>query len=434
MSHTSQQAPESDVSPEPPKGLFAYRGFMLLWAGQTVSMLGSNVSTVVVPLIAVVTLRATAFDVGLLNFVQTVPFLILSLFIGVLVDRVSRRRLLVTADFGRAIAMGAIPVLAAFGVLNMTILYVCVLVAGVLTVVFDLSYFAHTPSLLPQDLLLTGNSRLELSRQVTALAGPGLAGALIAVVTIPFVVALDAASYVVSVISLLMIRTREADPEPQPKPTPRHVFREIGLGIRALFGNRYLRPVLLNAAAFNLFSQVILTLFVLYATRDLGIAPGWIGLIFASGALGGVVGSSLVRRAVGRFRFGTVFLLSMIIVRASLPFVGLVGGSHAVKIGLFCVIWFATLFGLVTSNACVTTLRQVVVPSEKRGRVNGAYRSISYGVIPLGALLAGVLASVTGVGDAIAIAGACLPFSLLFVIFSPVMRLKKVGEAAEYSV
>lgn len=430
----SQQVTKSDVSPHASKGLLAYRGFMLLWTGQTVSLLGSNVSTVVVPLIAVVTLRATAFEIGLLNFVQTVPFLILSLFIGVLVDRVRRRPLLVTADFGRAIAMGAIPLLAAFSLLNMAILYVCVLIAGVLTVVFDLSYFAYTPSLIPGDLLLSGNSRLELSKQVSALAGPGLAGAAIAVIRIPFVVALDAASYLVSAISLLMIRTRESEPEPTAKPAPRHVFREIGLGIRAVFGNRYLRPVLLNAAAFNLFSQVILTLFVLYATRDEGIAPGWIGLIFAAGALGGVVGSSLIGRAVGRFRFGTVFLLSMTVVRASLPFVAVVGGPHPVMICCFAAIWFATLFGLVTSNACVTTLRQTVVPNEKRGRINGAYRSISYGVIPLGSLLAGFLASVAGVGNAIAIAGACLPLSLLFVIFSPVMRLNKVGEAANYSV
>jgi MFS family permease len=433
MSHeTVQIAPVEPGEPvaEVPQRLRAHRSFMLLWAGQSVSMLGSSVSTVVLPLVAVVSLNATGFQVGLLGFLQTLPFLVLSLFIGVVVDRVRRRPLLIAADFGRAVAVGAIPLLALVGGLNMGALYLCVLAVGVLTVIFELAYFAYTPRLLPEKLLLAGNSRLELSNHVTGFVGPGLAGAAITIVRIPFVLALDAVSYLVSAACLLIIRDAEPPPKPSNKATPGQVLTEIGQGLRALFGSRYLRPVVLNATAYNLSAQMILTLFILYATRHLHIAPGWIGLIFACGALGGVAGSSVINRAVSRYRFGPTFLASMAIVRVALPLVALVGGSMPLLVGGFAAIWFVTLFGLVASNACVMTLRQVAVPDELRGRMNAGYRALSFGGIPLGALLAGVLASMIGVHQTIVVAAILVPLSLLFVIFSPVPWMKEATDAA----
>jgi MFS family permease len=402
---------------------------MLLWAGQSVSMLGTSVSTVIVPLVAVVTLQATAFQVGLLNFAQLAPAVVVSLFIGVLVDRVRRRPLLVGADLGRAVVVGAIPLLALAGLLNIWILYGCALVAGVLAVIFNLSYFAYTPHLLPRELLLEGNTRLQLSSQVTSLMGPGIAGALIAVIRIPYIVTLDAVSYLVSAISLIMIRK----PEPAParvEKTERRILREIGLGLRVTFGDRYLRPVVLNAAAFNMCSQVILTLFVLFATRTLGLAPGWIGLIFAAGALGGTAGSIATGRLVRRFRFGPAFVASMVVTRVALPLTALAHGPKPALIAEFAVIWFVTMLGLVASNAMVVTLRQHAVPDQLRGRTNAAYLTLSFGVAPFGALAAGILASAFGVRPAIGVAAVLIPLSLLFIVFSPVPRMKDVAEAA----
>lgn len=412
-----------------PKRLRQHRSFMLLWAGQSVSMLGTSVSTVAIPLVAVVSLHASPFEVGMLSFLQTLPFLLLSFFIGVLVDRVRRRPLLITADFGRTVAIGLIPLLAFADVLNIGSLYLCVLAAGILTVVFDLAYFAHTPLLLPEELLLEGNSRLELSNQTAGLLGPGIAGVAITIIRIPFVVALDAISYLVSAVSLLMIRTPEPLPPPSDKPYPRQVLREIGEGTRTLFSNPYLRPVTLNATAYNLAAQMILTLFVLYATRDRHLAPGWIGLIFAVGSLGGVAGSAAIRRVVNRFKFGPTFIATMLIVRVALPLVAVVGGPEPVLICGFAAIWFVTLFGLVASNACVMTLRQVAVPNELRGRMNAAYRALSFGAIPLGALLAGVLANSIHVYPTIVVAAILVPLSILFVIFSPVPRMNKATDA-----
>jgi MFS family permease len=426
----SSEAKHDTVVDAHPKRLRQQRSFMLLWAGQSVSMLGTSVSTVAIPLVAVVSLHASPFEVGMLSFLQTLPFLLLSLFIGVLVDRVRRRPLLITADFGRTVAIGLIPVLTFADVLNIGSLYLCVLAAGILTVVFDLAYFAYTPLLLPEELLLTGNSRLELSNQTAGLLGPGIAGVAITIIRIPFVVTLDAISYLVSAVSLLMIRTPETRPHPLDKPHPRRVLREIGEGTRALFSNPYLRPVALNATAYNLSAQMILTLFVLYATRDLHLAPGWIGLIFAVGSLGGVAGSAAIRRVVDRFRFGPTFIATMAIVRVALPLVAVVGGPKPVLICGFAAIWFVTLFGLVASNACVMTLRQVAVSNELRGRMNAAYRTVSFGAIPLGALLAGVLASSIHVYPTIVVAAILVPLSILFVIFSPVARMNKATDAA----
>jgi|HubBroStandDraft_6_1064221.scaffolds.fasta_scaffold106351_2 MFS family permease len=425
MTQQTARTPEA----EKPAALRAHRAFMLLWAGQSVSMLGSSVSNVVVPLMAAVTLRATVFQVGLLNFVQLAPSVVLMLFIGVLVDRVRRRPLLIGADLGRVVVVGAIPLLALAGVLNIWILSVCALVAGVLAVVFNLSYFAYTPHVLPRELLLEGNSRMQLTQQVTGLMGPGIASALIAVIRIPYIVTLDAFSYLVSALSLIMIRK----PEPAParrEGEERRVLHEIGEGLRVTFGNRYLRPVVLNAAAFNLCSQVILTLFVFFATRTLGLAAGWIGLVFAAGALGGTAGSVVIGRVARRSRFGPTFVGSMVLTRVALPLTALVHGPKPVLIAEFTAIWFVALFGLVASNAMVVTLRQHAVPNKLRGRTNAAYQTLSFGVAPLGALAAGLLASAVGVRPTLGIAAVLIPLSLLFIVFSPVPRMKDVKEAA----
>jgi MFS family permease len=407
-----------------------HRDFNLLWVGQSVSMLGSSVSSVALPITAVIFLQATAFQVGLLTFMESVAYLPLSLFAGVLVDRLYRRPLMIISDLGRGVVIGLIPVLALADVLNMETLYACVLVAGVLTVLFDIAYQAFVPSLLPESLLIRGNGRLELSRHVTGLAGPGIAGAAIAAFQAPLVIAADAVSYLVSAVSLLLIRKREPAPGPSSRPAPRQVLSDIWEGIDAVFGNRYIRPVALNATAFNFLSQMILTLFVLYATRDMGVPAGWIGLIFTAGSLGGVAGSLLIGRAIDRFTFGPSFLGGMILMRAALLCIGLVRGPQPVVIAGFTVLWFVAMLGLVASNTCVVTLRQVAVPDRLRGRMNAAYRTLTLGVTPLAALVAGILGEAIDVRTTILTAGLLMPFPLLWVIFSPVARMRQATDAA----
>jgi MFS family permease len=414
----------------PAPTLTRHADFNRLWVGQTISMLGSNVATVALPITAVIYLQATAAQVGLLTFMGSVAFLPLSLFAGVLVDRFPRRPALIVSDLSRAAVIGVIPVLALTGGLSMGVLYVCVLVSGIFTVVFDIAYQAYLPSVLPQSLLMGGNSRLELSRQVTSVAAPGIAGAALTVLKAPAVLAADAISYLASALSLLLIRTPEPPLAPVTRPGAKQVFIDIWQGIHAVFANRYIRPVLISATTFNLLSQIILTLFILYAIRDLGLAPFWIGVIFAAGGAGGVVGSVLVNRAVERFGFGPTFVASTVIVRAGLLSVAFVRGPQPALVAGFVAIWFFTLLGLVASNAGAVTVRQIAMPNALRGRMTAAFRTFSFGVIPLGALLAGLLGQAIGVHTTILLAGLLMPFTLLWVIFSPIASMKKATEAA----
>ncbi|MFJ2955492.1 MFS transporter [Streptomyces sp. NPDC087270] len=407
--------------------------FLRLWTGQSISTLGSSISSVALPLVAVVTLGASTMQISVLTFLQTLPALPLSLFVGVLVDRVSPLRLLIVSDLGRGVAVGAIPVLAYAGLLRVEVMYVCMFVIGVLSTVFDISYGAYLPRLLPQSLLIAANSRMELTRNVLSLTGKGVAGAAIAVMRIPFVVAADALSYFCSALSLVLIRRRSADPSGSPspaRPAPRQVIREIREGVTAVFGNRYLRPVTVNAALSNFLTQVVLTLFVLYATRDLGLSGGWIGLVFAGGSVGGVVSSLLLPRLVERFGYGRAFLGFMVCLRAGLLCVGLVHGPQPLLIAGLTVLWFVSLLGLVGSNICLAALRQVAVPDELRGRANAAIITLIAGVTPLGAILAGVLGSAIGAHRTILGVTLLMPLPLLLVVFSPIRRLVSVTETA----
>jgi MFS family permease len=407
-----------------------YPDFMRLWLAQSVSMLGTSISSVALPLLAVVTLNASAMQVGLLNFAQTLPALPLALFVGVLVDRVRRRRLLICADLGRGVAIGLVPVLALAGALRIEMLYVCMFVVGVLSILFDVAYSAYTPRLLPQSLLVRGNSRLELSRNILSLAGKGIAGAAVSVLRIPLVVALDAVSYLWSAVSLALIRTPDERPAPVADPSLRGVVTEIREGVTTLIRNRYLWPVAVNAAAANFLTQIVLTLFVLYATRDLGLAAGWLGLIFAAGSVGGIAASTLVPRMVDGLGYGRAFMALMITLRVGLVGVGLLSARGPVLIIVLSLLWFVALFGLVGSNICFATLRQVAIRDELRGRVNAALVTMTLGVTPLGSLAAGFLGEGLGARTTVLVASLLMPLPLLLVLFSPVPRLRSVTEAA----
>src|SRR5919204_6968169 len=214
-----------------PGGLWRHREFVKLWTGQTISRLGSEISQLAIPLAAALVLHASPAQMGLLGAFEFAPFLLLSLFAGVWVDRVHRRPVLIVADVGRAIFLGSIPVAAILGVLRIEQLYVVGLLTGVLTVFFDVAYQAYLPVLVSREHLVEGNSKLEVSRSVAQIAGPGLAGGLVQAITAPMAILLDAVSFLVSALSLGLIRT----PEPVPvRDGRRRVRAEIGEGLRVV--------------------------------------------------------------------------------------------------------------------------------------------------------------------------------------------------------
>ncbi|HUY99078.1 MAG TPA: MFS transporter [Thermomicrobiaceae bacterium] len=260
-----------------PGGLWRHPDFLKLWVGETVSLLGSQVTLLALPLTAVLTLHANAAQMGYLTAIQLAPSLLAGLFAGVWIDRVRRRPIMIAADLGRFALLLGIPLLAVAGRLGMAGLYPIAFLVGILTVCFDVAYQAFLPSLVGREQLVEGNARLEVSRSGALIAGPGLAGLLVGLVTAPFAIAADAASFLGSALFLLGIRTPE--PVPVDHGTSRGTRREIAEGLGIVLGNPLLRAIAGSTGTSNLFSSAISAIVILYATRNLGIGPGLLGLI-----------------------------------------------------------------------------------------------------------------------------------------------------------
>jgi MFS family permease len=404
-------------------GLWLHREFVKLWTGQTISQFGTQVSMLAIPLTAALVLNASAAQMGLLGAFEFAPFLLLSLFAGVWVDRMLRRPILIVADVGRTVLLASIPLAALLKVLTMEQLYVVALLTGVLTVFFDVAYQSYLPVLVSREHLVEGNSKLEVSRSVAQIAGPGIAGALVQLVTAPIAVALDALSYVASVISLLFINV----PEPPPKRESeqnRSIWTELREGLDVVLGNPLLRSIAGCTAHSNLFGNAMQAVYVLYITRELGLQPATIGLIFATFGPGALLGSLLAGAAARRFGLGRTIVASIALAGLANLLVPLASGPPVLMVGMLMA---AAFFGGVANpvyNINQVSLRQAITPDHLQGRMNASMRFIVWGTIPIGALLGGALGQVFGLWPTIAAMVLAEMLAPAWVLFSPVRELK----------
>jgi hypothetical protein len=281
--------------------------FLKFWVGQSVSLVGSEVSQLAMPLLAVLSLGASPGEMGVLRAVTFAPYL-LSLPVGVLVDRIRRRPVLIGVDLLRrrpvligvdllgALLLGSIPLAAVLGVLAMPQLYVVAALSGALTLVFGVAYAAYLPGLVSSSSLMEANARLELSRSAAHAGGPGLAGALVQAFSASAAILADAISFAVSAVGLWWIRM----PEPAPRPTHgQPMWPDIVEGLRVVIRNPVLRATTLGSMTWNLFSGGVLdAIYVLYLSRELQLAPGQVATRFVTSGLAGV-GGALVWPRVG---------------------------------------------------------------------------------------------------------------------------------------
>ena len=288
MSGTDHPVPEAPR--ERPPGLWRHRDFLLLWSGQAVSELGSAVTLLAVPLIAVVLLHASTFSVGLLATASTLPFLIIALPAGLVVDRLAKRPMLIACDASRLVVIGSVPVAAAAGVLTMAQLFVVALVAGILTVFFDVAYQSYLPALIRADQLADGNGKLSVTQSFAQVAGPGLGGALFGLLRAG-ALTVDAISYGVSTLSLLLIRTREpAIERPAGDGGERPKLRtEIFAGLNFVVRHPVLRKIAACTGTANFFGSIVFALEIIFLIRVLHVRPAYTGLIVAAGSIGGIV-------------------------------------------------------------------------------------------------------------------------------------------------
>lgn len=408
-------------APEPPRGLWHHRDFRRLWAGQTVSLLGSRVTELALPVTAIVLLDAGPAQLGLLNSAQYLPVLCVTLFAGVLADRVRRRPLLIAANLGRASILTAVPLLAWLGGLGVWALCAVAFATGVLTALFDVAYQAYVPSLVAKEQLVEGNSKLQGSRSVAETAGQGLGGTLIQVLTAPVAILVDCLGYLFGAVMLLRIRTPETRPV-RPDGARASVRKEIAAGLRMTLHSRLLRVIMLHASLYNLLWDVVLVVFPLYGIRELHLGPAGLGVIIAVGSLGAFGGALSAGRLGARLGVGRTMVLGMVVASAStllLPLAPASGGGHL----LLGAGYVLNGFGIAVFNIHSITLRQATVPAELIGRVSATFRFLTWAVIPLGGLLGGLLASAVGPRAALAVtAGGLTAAALVFLCSRTAVR------------
>jgi MFS family permease len=423
--------PAAARSPGRP-GLWRHRDFLLLWTGQSVSEVGSAVTMIAVPLTAVVVLRASVFQIGLLSAATTIPFLLIALPAGLVVDRLAKRRLMIGCDAARMLIIGSVPVAAWLGDLTLFQLYAVALAAGVLTVFFDVAYQSYTPALIERDQLPDGNGKLAATQSFAQVAGPGLGGALFGLLRAGALTA-DAASYAISTISLLLIRTREVSTRPDPAAsTVRPRLRtEIFAGLSFVVRHPVLRKIAACTATSNLFSAMAFTLQIIFLVRVLHVRPGYTGLLFAIGSLGGVAAGILsgrLTRWIGSARIIWVSILSFGAFGLLMPL-----AEPGWRLALFAAGVAGFSFAGVLYNIAQLSFRQAICPPGLLGRMNAAVRWIVWGTLPLGGLIGGTLGSLLGVRATIWIGVSGSWAAGFWVLFSPLRHLRDVpGPGEQY--
>jgi MFS family permease len=404
-------------------GLWRHPEFVKLWTGQTISQFGTQVSQLAIPLTGALVLNASPAQMGLLGAFEFAPFLLLSLFAGVWVDRMSRRPILIVADIGRAVLLGSIPLAAFLGVLHIEQLYAVGLLAGVLTVFFDVAYQSYLPVLVRRDHLVEGNSKLEVSHSVAQIAGPGIAGGLVQVVTAPIAVIVDALSYIASVASLLLIHTSEPAPAPH-EDNAGSIWRELREGLVVVVGNPLLRSIAGCTGTSNLFSNAIQAIFVLYITRELGLQPAVIGLIFAASGPGALLGAVFAGGAARRFGLGSTILGSVALNELANLLIPLAAGPPVALAAMLMAWGFLTGLSNPIYNINQVSLRQAITPDRVQGRMNASMRFIVWGTIPVGALLGGALGQAFGLWPTLVAMALCSLLAPVWVLLSPVRQLR----------
>jgi MFS family permease len=406
-------------------GLLRHRDFRRLWGGETVSELGSQVSLLAIPLLAVRTLHATTFEMGLLTAAATAAFLVVGLPAGVWVDRMRKRRVMIGADLGRVLALGSVPIAYAVGGLTLAQLFVVTLVSGILTVFFDVAYQSYLPTLVGREHLVEGNAKLTGSAQVAAVAGPSVAGGLVQAIGSSAAVTLDSVSFVVSAAAVGAIRAPEPKPVVPAGGHPRFV-PGIGEGLRFVFGNSLLRAIAATTATSNLFSGIAAAVEIVFLVRQVHAAPGVIGLLFTMGGVGGVVGA-FAAGPIGR-RFGgaraTIIGIAASAGALLIPLTMPKAGLLYFGFGMLLVGFSATVY-----NVNQVSFRQRLCPDRLLGRMNATMRFVVWGVLPIGALVGGVLGSVFGLRTTLWVGALGEALAGIWLLASPMRTLRDFPDA-----
>jgi MFS family permease len=399
--------------------LWRHGDFMRLWAGQSISQFGSQISQLALPLVAILVLEASAFEVALLGALEFLPFLLFALPAGVWVDRLPRRPILVLSDVGRALALVSIPIAAAADAITIWQLYAVGFAVGTLTVTFDVAYQSYLPALVGRGQLVEGNSKLELSRSAAQIGGPGVGGLLVAALTAPYAIAADAISFAAS--GIFLARIRAAEP---PVDVERRSLRvELVEGLRYLFGDPRWRAFAAYVASINFLSSgFVFSILLVFAVRDLGLSAAEIGLIFAASNAGSVVAALTAQRIARRFGVGPTLIACGML--SGVPLLLLPLATRETAIPLLLAPLVIEAFAIVLFNVTGISYIQSVVPDRMLGRMTASRRFVVWGTIPLGAVAGGALASAIGLRETILVGAIGSTFCFLFLVGAPIRSIR----------
>lgn len=421
MSQTETQH-DLDLDPGIPPGrrrssLWRQAGFRNLWIAETISQFGSQISLVALPLLAVLTLDASAGQMGLLSAAGTLPYLLIGLFVGVWVDRLRRRPLMIVADILRGAILLWVPLAWMLDILTIHQLYAVALLTGTMTVLFDVAWQAFLPSVVTKRQLVDGNSKLQVSASVAQVAGPGAGGILVGLLSAPIAILIDAISFFFSAAFLHRIPPFEHRRETES--SSQNVWRDVREGLGAVLGNAYLRPLALSGVTVTFFAGAFFAVYILFLSESLGLGATAVGIVLATGGVGSLAGAGManpvIRRLgegptviIARFLFGLFGLaipLAVLFPSIALPFV--------ITSETLC--WMMVIVGIVAE----LSIRQTVTPDRLLGRMAATFQFIKHGATPFGALLGGLLGEVLGLPATLVISSAGFMVAFVFVALSP---------------
>jgi MFS family permease len=415
-------------------GLLRHPNFLKLWTAETVSVFGSQISALAIPVVAVLLLHVSPIEVALLGTIEFLPFILFTLPAGAWVDRLRRRPIMITGDLGRAIALGTIPLVWLISPSALTIwqLYVVAFVTGSLTVFFDVSNQSYLPSIVERHELIEGNSKLQISQSAAQIAGPGVAGVLIQVIGAPLAIVVDGLSFVWSAFFVFLIRKPEppvlhpADATGKKRPS---IVSDVKEGLRFVLGHASLRAISAGTATSNLFSSMGTAIFALYALdpRYLALTPGQLGLAFALGNFGALGGAFLANRIARWFGLGPTIVASLFLGGFFMLLIALAPAGSAALPFLVAGGVFGG-FSQMVYNINQVSFRQAICPPRMQGRMNATVRFLVWGTMPIGSIIGGILATSFGVHEVIWLSAVLGFVPAIFPLLSPVRKLQVMPE------
>ncbi|NYJ04167.1 MFS transporter [Petropleomorpha daqingensis] len=409
-----------------PASLWRHRDFRQLWTAESISQVGTQITYLAMPVLAVTVLHATAFEMGVLTALETIAFLVIGLPAGAWVDRWRRKRVLVVNDLIRAVALASLPVAWYLDLLTLPQLFVVATITGAATVFFDVAWQSYLPTLVDPEQVVDGNGKLMASQEVARVAGPGITGVLLRFLGAPLLIAFDALSFLLSALFIGRIRHTDTVPD---RAARRPLRVEIAEGLGFVVRHPLLRRIVACTGTANLFNTMSGTLLVLFALRTLGLSESELGFVLSAGAVGGILGAVTGARFARRVGEGRAIPLSALLL---LPFAALTPlAAYAAPALLLVVGMLGYGWAVVAYNITQVSFRQRLCPPNLLGRMNASVRFIVYGTQPLGALLGGVLGSWLGVLPTLWIAAAGQALSALWVVTSPLMRMRELPRSLD---